>query len=465
MRYGQPAMNDDSINPQKQEAARLTGLAVQLHRQGKLAEALPFYARASVLNPEAPDVFNNMGVALRATKKTEAAVVCYYRALNLRPDDSVTYSNLGNALRDLGRYEESVQAHRKAVELADPKGQAEYNLGLALRDLGDLTGSVECFEKMLAENPDSGECKWDLALSYLQMGEYEKGFAGYHHRWDLDRTPKREIPLPRWDGSDLGDRTLLLTQEQGFGDMIQFARFASLVKERHGGKVIIECQHALARLMSSLPGIDGVTLTNSFPPECDVTLPLLELPHLFGATLDDLPTNVPYFSEPEPRDLTINQPGPKTLKVGVVWAGKLTPRDRSCSFSHILNLAKIPGVSLFSLQKDARAEDIQSYAADGLVVPLGHRLNDFATTASVMNQMDLIITIDSAVSHLAGALGRPVWTCLLYASDWRWLMDRNDSPWYPTMKLYRQPHPNDWDPVFEQVEADLAALALKTIDG
>jgi len=244
--------------------------------------------------------------------------------------------------------------------------------------------------------------------------------------------------------------------------MIQFARFASEVKKRYGGKVIVECQPALARLISTLEGIDGVTLTNSFPPECDVMLPLLELPNLMGVTLKKLPANVPYFKEPDPRELPIDPPGPKKFKIGVVWAGKLTPRDRSCSFSHILNLAKVPGVTLFSLQKDARADDIKAFGAEGLVIPLGHHLNDFAATASVMNQMDLIITIDSAVCHLAGALGRPVWTCLLYSSDWRWLMDRNDSPWYPTMKLFRQPEPNQWGPVFEQVEKDLRALVEET---
>ena len=444
--------------PTKQEAAKLFQVAASLHRQGKIAEAIPLYGRASLLNPEVPDAFNNMGVALRAIGKAEAAVVCYHKALTLRPEDSATHSNLGNALRDLGRYEESVAAHKKAVHFAKEKGQAQYNLGLALRDLGDIEGSLDCFDKTLAENPDNLECRWDIALSHLQMGNYEDGFAGYHHRWDLARTPKRDIPFPVWDGTELGERTLLLTQEQGFGDMIQFARFAPMVKERFGGQVIVECQPALARLISTLPGIDGITLTNSFPQECDVTFPLLELPHLFGILLEDLPSEVPYFSAPDTDELTLQFPGPPTFKIGVVWAGKLTPRDRSCSFSHMLSLAKIPGVTLFSLQKDARADDLKAYGAEDLVIPLGHRLNDFAATARVMNQMDLIITIDSAVCHLAGALGRPVWTLLLYSSDWRWLMDRHDSPWYPTMKLYRQPQPNQWQPVFDTVEADLKRL-------
>ena len=448
----------------KEEAAKLFAVASNLHRQGKLTEALPLYGRASLFNPEAPDIFNNMGVALRALGKTEAAVVCYHRSIALRDDDSATHSNLGNALRDLARYEESVAYHQKGVELAEDKAQAYYNLGLALRDFGDLDASLECFAKTLSADPENLECKWDTALSHLQMGDYEKGFKGYHHRWDLKRTPQREIPLPTWDGSPLGERTLLLTQEQGFGDMIQFARFATEVKARFGGKVIVECQHALARLIVTLEGIDGVTLTNSFPPECDVSLPLLELPNLFGTKLSNLPAQVPYFKEPGPRELPLDPPGPETFKVGVVWAGKLTPRDRSCSFSHILSLAKIPGVALFSLQKDKRAEDIQAFGAEGLVIPLGHHLNDFAATASVMNQMDLIITIDSAVCHLAGALGRPVWTCLLYASDWRWLMNRDDSPWYPTMKLYRQPEPNRWEPVFEQVEKDLKALVSESMN-
>ncbi|MCW9036050.1 MAG: tetratricopeptide repeat protein [Rhodospirillales bacterium] len=445
--------------PNREELAiRHFNTAAKAHRENDIDLAIEHYGHAISLGMESADLYNNLGVALRSKKRQHAAIGCYHRAIQLKPDNPGAYSNLGNAYRDLARYTQAVRAHRKSVALAKGTPESVYNLGLAIRDFGKVEESITCFDRVLDARPDHGECKWDRAISFLQLGDYEEGFKQYEARWLLARTPPRPMEAPAWDGGDLEDKTLLLYQEQGFGDMLQFVRFVPLIKERFGGKIILECQPPLVRLFQSVNGVDQVIPVGAPLPEHDFATPLLSLPKILGTTLETLPNQVPYIRAPQPHTMRLNTPPDMGLKVGIVWAGKMTPRDRSCPYTQMLDLLDIPGVHFYSLQRDERAGDIDKFGCSALSPNLGDRMGDFADTATIMEQLDLIITIDSAVAHLAGGLGCQVWTLLLYASDWRWLMDRDDSPWYPTMRLFRQQEPNNWDSVFTNVKMALEQL-------
>lgn len=432
--------------------------AVEAHRGNRLDEAVVLYTQVLRAAPYVLDAYNNLGVALRTQKRPEAAIACYRRAIAIDSRHAASYSNLGNAFRDLARYEEAVAAHRQAWALNPDGRDTMYNLALALRDLGAMDESLALMEKILIDHPDHHECRWDRAISYLQMGDYARGLPEYESRWNLKRSPPRQVPRPRWDGSPLGERTLFLHQEQGFGDMLQFARFVAPSKKQFGGRMILECPKPLLRLFGSVEGLDGVVPTGQMPADTDVHLPLLELPALLGVTLDHLPGPVPYLAPPPNHPFRMPEAPPGTRRIGVVWAGKLTPRDRSCPLTKMVELTGFPGTAFYSLQLGERAADLGRHACPALITDLGPLLRDFADTAAVMSQLDLIITIDSAAAHLAGALGRPCWVLLLYASDWRWLMNRDDSPWYPTLRLFRQGRVNHWDDVFERVGEALGAF-------
>ena len=316
----------------EREAVRLFTIAADCHRRGDLKGAVGGYTQALLLNPSFPDPYNNLGVALRAMGRYEAAVACYRRSLGIRPGNAGLYCNLGNALRDLDRYVEAAAAHKMAVELAPDMPDAIYNLGLVLRDLGQMNDALAWFERALKRNPDHVECRWDRALTLLQMGDFEKGFPEYEWRWRLSATPKRTFDQPRWDGSDLAGRTILLHQEQGLGDMIQFIRYAPLVKAL-GGTVLVECQPELARLFSTARGVDKIVIKDNRLPPFDIYAPLLSLPGILGTTLETVPAKVPYLAGPELHNLHLPIPVGSRLNVGIVWAGKVThanDRRRSC---------------------------------------------------------------------------------------------------------------------------------------
>jgi hypothetical protein len=309
------------------------------------------------------------------------------------------------------------------------------------------------FERALLLSHSDPEYRWDRALALLQSGDYVRGFEGYESRWDLKRATKRKIPLPVWDGSPLNGRSIFLSDEQGFGDVLQWARFVAPLKQVHGaGRIVMECQPELMRLMSLLPEVDAVVPRAKEVPDCDVTLPLLSLPRLFGTTLRTLPAEVPYLRTPEPNH---RLPLDGRLKVGLVWAGKPTPRDRSIGLEKLLPLLGDPGIAAYSLQKGPRAGDVAKLGAELLISDLGPELTDFAETGAILRQLDLLITVDTAVAHLAGALGVKTFLLLRKVSDWRWFDARRDSPWYPSMRLFRQTVLDEWGDVVTELEREL----------
>ncbi len=445
----------------EREAVRMFGQGLEHHHKDELEEAARIYGQALILNPNFPDIYNNLGVALRALGKLEAAAACYQRSLALNPNHGGAYTNLGNVLRGLGRLDVAAASHRRAVELSPDSADAHCNLGLALRDLGQTDEALQCFAKTLELNPDHPDCHWDRSLALLQQGDLKKGFAEYEWRWKLGSNPPRGFAQPQWDGAELKGKTILLHHEQGFGDMIQFARYIPMVKEK-GGTIIVEAQRQLSRLFSTIDGVGQVVNRGSDLPKFDVYAPMMSLGHIFGTTLDTVPAAVPYLKAPDTFAQQLPATMGKLLKVGIAWAGRPTHKNdanRSCSFSHFTELLGLADVAFYSLQIGPAVADIAEFGCEAFVTELGGKMGDFADTAAVVQQLDLVITVDTAVAHLAGALAKPVWVAVPYPGDWRWMLDREDSPWYPSLRLFRQPGPGDWAAVFENLRRALTEEA------
>ena len=440
------------------DVAKLYAVAVGHHRAGRIEPAAEIYSRALALAPTNLDIHNNLGVALRALGKPEAAAAMYRRGIALHPRAPGLRSNLGNVYRDLGDFEQAEACHREALRLSPGSAESAYNLGLVLRDRGRLADAIAAFDVALAKVPNNPDYHFDRAIALLLQGDLTRGFAEYEWRWQLARVPKRSFAKPRWDGGPLAGKRILLHQEQGFGDTIQFVRYAPAVKAL-GGTVIVECRPELARLIATAPGVDRVAIADAPLPEVDVVAPILSLPAIFKTTPATIPNHGPYLAKPEISAFRLARPAGIRLTIGLVWAGRPTHGNdvrRSMPFLPLLDLAARPDVRLYSLQKDKSAALIEA-GAQALVTDLAPRLGDFADTAAALADLDLVITVDTAVAHLAGAMGRPVWVMLPYAPDWRWILGRDESPWYPTMRLFRQTAPGDWTGVVARIRAELDA--------
>ena len=448
--------------PAVPEAARQAFVAAsQAHQKGDQASALRLYRQALELHPQFPDVYNNIGVILRAQDKLPAAAACFRRALAIRPASASMLSNLGNVLWQMLRFEESAAAFRRALELEPTRPETLHNQGLLLHSMGDHAGAADCFTRSLAAKPKVVDVQWDRSLTFLAMGDFERGWVEYEVRWRLGHNPPRRFPFPLWEGQESPRLTLLVHHEQGLGDTIQFCRYLSPLARRMG-RLVFETQPELARLLRSLPGVEIVAAGQDVP-RCDYQVPLLSLPRWFKTDLTNIPAEIPYLAAPAGTTAPVlRRPAGTKLAVGIVWAGKSThnnDKNRSTTLERFLALADIPGVALYSLQKGLRSPDLESLGAQALVQDLGSQFDDFAETAALLPQFDLMVSVDTAIAHLAGAVGIPTFVLLPFTPDWRWLGRREDTPWYPTLRLFRQPKPMDWDTVFAQVRAAIEALA------
>ncbi len=420
----------------------------------------------SALVSDHAGLHNALGIALWGQGRIPEAFACYHRALQIQPDCAEAHTNLGNLLRVQGELESAVHHQREALQLRPDSVEVQINLGLALREQGQITEAIATYQKALQLQPDCLEAHAGLAALYLLAGDFEQGWAEYEWRW---REPKFATPIPEfqqrfWDGSPLKGRQILLHTEQGLGDAIQFCRYAPLVKQQ-GGTVILECHEPLKRLLASCEGIDQIISRNQALPHFEIHAPLMSLPHLLTTRLDSIPQTVPYLkasAEPtDPLAALLNSP-PNQLKVGLVWAGSAVPEARrSCPFSAFEPLLQLSGVSYCSLQKGPALAQLAAYQTQGSILELGSHFQDFADTAYAISQLDLVISVDTAVAHLAGALAKPTWVLLPFAPDWRWLLGRDDTPWYPTMRLFRQAKPRDWLSVLAQVAEALERKILE----
>lgn len=432
-------------------------LGVALYQQGKLDEAIEQYRQAIAVMPNYLSAHDNLGIALKQQHKLEEAATHFRTAIAINPGYSNAYINLGNTMRELGDYHQAIAYCQEAIRLQPDNADAHNTYGCVFVDLGRLDDAIACYETAIQKRPDFADAHLNLGIILLQVGNFQRGFTEYHWRWQTQQCPDLRYTHALWKGESLIGKIILLTAEQGFGDTIQFARYATLIAQR-GGKVVIACQKPLIRLLATVPGVSNCVDRDQENVETHVHAPLMELPCILGTTLETIPATVPYVFPPANASIQLTAPTNTRLKMGFVWStnpNNSTSGKRSCAVSHFLTLLEIPDIALYSLQKEASEADRTLLQGCDRVYDLQDQLSDFADTAAAITQLDLVITVDTAVAHLAGALGKPTWILLAHIPDWRWLMEREDNPWYPTMRLFRQPQPGDWADVFAQVKVAL----------
>jgi tetratricopeptide (TPR) repeat protein len=465
-------------------------------RQGRPAEALASYERAVALKPDYVEAHNNRGIALAALGRHDEALASYERAVALKPDYAIGYNNRGNALRDLNRLAEAVESYGRAlaikadyveacnnlgVALIDLERPAEalawceralalrpdyaeacYHAGNALRDLHRYSEAAERFERAVALRPDYAAAHWNLADCRLLLGDFARGWQEYEWRWKLaDREAlRRDFRAPVWlGGQPVRGLTILLHSEMGLGDTLLFCRYAKRVAAL-GASVLLEVQPALLPLLANLEGATAVLARGASLPHFDCHCPLMSLPLAFRTDLRTIPADVPYVRSDPVRVAAWKDRIGETAKprIGLVWSGSAALRNdrRSMALADALPLVG-EWAEWVSLQKEVRESDAALLAAHPEIRHFGPALSDFADTAALVESTDLVVTIDSSVANLAGAMGKSVWILLPHnPHDWRWLLDREDSPWYPTARLFRQSSPGDWRGVVQRVGEELA---------
>lgn len=443
----------------------------QAQAQGSHGLTIDMLERMLEQQPKDPNVWSALGALLRQAGKPEAAIACQRRALEIDQRHVGAWTNLGNVLGDVERYDEAIAAQEHAVVLSGGNANLLSNLVVALRHGCRFDRALEILDVALRARPGDPGLLWDRALTLLQVGRYAEGFRDYDSRLSLPSYQNRIAEGPMWDGRPLDGKTILLTTEQGFGDVLLTARYAPLVKAR-GGRVLLECHPELQRLLSGLEGIDGFVHAGTAYPAYDVHCPLMSLPHRLGTTIDTVPPptrlTVPAEAREKAARLVPGQDG--TIKVGIIWSGRVTFKDnarRATTLSRFLRFLDVPKVRLYSIQKGPPEAELETLGTSTLITPLGPHFNDFADTAAVLERLDLVIMTDSSVAHLAGSLGRPVWNLLQFMPYWVYGDGRtgggDTTPWYPSMRLFRQTTPGDWDSVFAAAEKALRqVVALRT---
>jgi tetratricopeptide (TPR) repeat protein len=430
---------------------------------GRHEEAIASYERALAIKPDLADAFNSRGSALRNLHRPAEALASIDKALELNPEFAEALNNRGNALRDLNRPADALASFDKALALRSAFIEALNNRGNAFRDLKLHAEASASYGRALAIDPDHTETRWHRAGLWLVTGDFERGWEEYEWRWKTQQSARRrpDFAQPLWLGEDsLAGRTILLHAEQGFGDTIQFARYVPHVAAK-AARVILRVQPQLVALLSSLEGRPQIVSSSEKLPAFDCHCPLLSLPLAFKTRLETMPATVPYLHASKEHMLKWTERLPKSAapRIGIAWAGNPAfkgDQSRSIGLPRLSPLLSAAGVEFVSIQKDLRAGDRDILRNNPHVRHLGDEINEFGDSAAIMSQLDLVISSDTAIVHLAGALGKPVWILLQYAAEWRWLLDRADSPWYPTARLFRQTRIGDWDSVLEQVQQELA---------
>ena len=428
-------------------------------------EALSDLDKALALRADNPDAFNNRGAVLNKLERFDEALADLDRAIALKPGHAEAHYNRGTTLLELRRFDPALAAFDKAVALRPDYAEAYYNRGTAFLALARVDDALADFERAIEYKPDYPTALWNRAFTKLLAGRYKEGWAEYEWRLQADPTSanRRDFQRPRWTGSrDVAGKTLLLHSEQGFGDTIMAARYVRRVIES-GARVVVDAPAPLASLLGQIDGAQVVTTGDALPP-FDFHCPMMSLPLAFATTLETIPADVPYLSAPPAHAQKWAQRLPRSglPRIGVAWAGNAEfryDRIRSVGLPRMLPLLSRTDVQYVGLQRDLRDGDAEILWNNPQVEHLGDALETFADTAAVIASLDLIISSDTSLVHLAGALGKPVWILLPYSPDWRWLLDRNDSPWYPTARLFRQARVDDWAGVVERATEELARFA------
>jgi tetratricopeptide (TPR) repeat protein len=486
------------VNPRSADA--LSNLAMVLHALKRDAEALTTLDKALALAPGHLDALNNRGNLLLALKRPADAIAAFDRVLALEARHLHARVNRGNALVELGRTEEAMADYDAALALQSGHPLALYNRGNALRLLGREAQAIAAYDQVLAAVPshvgslqnrglalaalnrhqealasyrkvlaleaDHADAHFNEALALLTIGDYRHGFEKYEWRWKragMSGRPRFRQPL--WLGEfPLANKTILLHAEQGLGDTVQFARYAPALA-RSGAKVVIEAPPELKELLSSLEGVAAIVARGEPLPPFDVHCPLASLPLALKTELSTVPAEIPYLRASEER-VARWRPRIEALpapRIALAWSGRAThvnDRNRSIPLARLEPLLSLPGARFISLQRELRASDAEALAKDARITDVGDDLGDFADTAAVLALCDLAICVDTAVAHVAAAMGRPVFVLLPFQPDWRWTLDRDRSPWYPQARLFRQSAPGDWDGVCKKVSEQLASPGL-----
>jgi tetratricopeptide (TPR) repeat protein len=444
-----------------------SNLAVSLAGARKHDEALHAARQCVALAPNHPEAHINLGIVHERADRLAPAEGAYRKAIEVDPNYGLAHRNLAALLDRTDRLEQSIESLERSLQLQTNDFEGWNNLSSLRRRARDLRGSLDAADMALQLRPGDPMAHGSRGLALLALGDYEQGFTEYEWRWRCDNftTKPRDFDRAMWDGSsDPTGRTIFFHAEQGYGDTLQFVRYIPMLAAR-GATVWLESSIPLRPLLASVKGVAKIVPAGVRPPDFDLHVPLLSLPKIFRTTLQTVPAEVPYLSVDSQRldswkqriDAAVNG-----FKVGLVWAGNVKPdAARTCPLSNLAPLGQIEGVRLVSLQKRENPQGGESPPPGMSLLDVSDDLKDFADTAAAMMNLDLIITIDTAAAHLAGALARPTWTLLPWAGDWRWLEDREDSPWYPTMRLFRQPTKGDWTSVANRVAEELKKLVTR----
>ncbi|MDD3030398.1 MAG: tetratricopeptide repeat protein [Alphaproteobacteria bacterium] len=494
---------EKTLDLKPDHAAALNNLGVFFCDKGAYDNAVRLHKKALALCPSYAAAYNNLGNAYKGLKKWDEALSCYRQALDLdpnlfqalnniglsvmygkgdlheaarffrkaldiRPDNVAALTHLGITFCMQGNFEEGAACYEKALAVDPHYRDALNNMGNALKALGRTQEALDYYKSVQDLTPDDPELHNSIAMAYLALGRFQEGWNEYEWRWKSSQFKgvDRLLPGRRWQGEKGPGKTLFIYAEQGFGDTIQFCRFASLAAKEKGLRVLVEAQPELVSLLASLEGVESVFPLKRKLPKFDYHCAMLSLPLGFQTTADTIPANGPYlFANPEKTRLwaeRLAEAPSKSLKVGLVWTGNprrfsldlaMTNVRRSLNEDSLAPLADLPGIRFYSLQKKGF-----SLSSDFPIVDLMPLCADFSDTAAFIDNLDLVISVDTAVAHLAGAMGKPVWLLNRFDSCWRWFRDREDSPWYPTMRLFRQSAPGDWDSVIDRVRDELKLL-------
>lgn len=456
-----------AIKPNHAEAHHARGFA--LKKLGKYEEALASYGRAVAIKPGFAEAHVNRGVTLQEMKQLDAALASYEQAIAVKPDFAMAHINRGNLLWNLQQMEAAIASYDRGLELMPDNKEALNSRGVALHALKQLDAAIASYRRALAVDPSFASGHWNLSNALLLKGDFENGWKHFEWRWkntgiDLYKQ-RRDFSQPLWSGGEsLAGKTILLHAEQGLGDTLQFCRYAKCVADL-GARVILEVYPSLHNVLQGLEGVSVLLPENAELPAFDFHCPLLSLPLAFKTDLNSIPRSASYIHSD--RQLTKHwrqKLGKKSKpRVGLVWSGSLKHKgdgQRSIALNEMLKLLSAD-FEFVSLQKEVRKSDAAVLRMHPEIRDFSAELHDFTDTAAICELMDLVISVDTSTAHLAGAMGKPVWILLPFVPDWRWLLDRDDTPWYPGARLYRQARPGDWAGVLSRVGKDLAATMFE----
>jgi tetratricopeptide (TPR) repeat protein len=436
-------------------------LGLVFHTLRDFARALTSYEQGLRLDPDNAELLNGRGVSLLELRRPQEALACFDRVLASRPHHADALGNRGNALLRINRVDEAVAAYERVLELAPKNVPLLANRAAALRRLDRPHEALMSALNALAIDPDFAHARFVEAVARLSLGDFAAGWQAYEARWHVGwlASQRRDYGAPLWLGKEpLAGKTILLHAEQGMGDTIQFARYAPLLSAQ-GAAVVLEVQQPLVRLLSTLPGVAKVVARNEPLPHYDFHCPLLSLPLACGTTLATIPAEIPYLAAHEADVARWRTRLPRQKLVGLVWSGERShdnDLNRSMRLETLLPLFDLPGVAFVSLQHEVRKEDRGLLESRGDVIGIGTEFKDFADTAGAIAALDAVIAVDTAVAHLAGAIGKPLFLLLPYAADFRWLRGRDDTPWYPSARLFRQQEFGDWAGAVRLLQRELA---------